>query len=329
MLAGMRVVLVLLLWAGTMWAQEAKYFRVGSAADVTVPVRAGYELMGGGKDLDAAFQWLCARAEGGDLLVLRHSGTDDYNPYIAKLCKLNSVATVVIPSRAAAMDPQVAQRIRQAEVIFISGGDQSTYWRDWGGTPVQTALQEQVDKGRAVGGTSAGLAVMGEWTYTARGDKPDGPDLTSKVALGDCYGEQITVDHEFLKIPILSGIVTDTHFAKRDRMGRTLVFLARIQKETGKPARAIAVDERSSLALEPDGRGVVVGSTPVYFIEAAKAASVCEQGKPLSMSGLTVQKAVPGTKFDVKSWSGEGVTKYRLEVVEGVVRSSQAGGAVY
>ena len=24
-----------------------------------------------------------------------------------------------------------------------------------------------------IGGTSAGLAVMGEWTYTARGDKPD------------------------------------------------------------------------------------------------------------------------------------------------------------
>src|SRR5438270_6367732 len=253
MLAGMRRVAIGLLMVGVAVAQEAKYFRLGNAADATVPFRAGYELMGGGKDLDAGFQWLCARAEGGDLLVLRHSGTDDYDPYIQKLCKLNSVATVVIPSHEAAMDAKVAERIRQAEAIFISGGDQSTYWRDWGGTPVQAALQEQVAKGHPLGGTSAGLAVMGEWTYTARGDKPDGPDLTSKIALADCYGEQITVDHAFLNIPVLQGIVTDTHFAKRDRMGRTLVFLARIRQQTGKPARAIAVDERSSFALQPDG----------------------------------------------------------------------------
>ena len=44
--------------------------------------RAGYALMGGGTDLDEAFLWLCERAGGGDFLVLRATGTDDYNPYI-------------------------------------------------------------------------------------------------------------------------------------------------------------------------------------------------------------------------------------------------------
>ncbi|GAC1659989.1 MAG: hypothetical protein NVS9B15_23840 [Acidobacteriaceae bacterium] len=318
-----------LLLAACAAGQQLKYARVGNTQDATAPFTAGYELMGGGKDLDVAFQWLCGHAQGGDLLVLRHSGDDDYNPYIQKLCKLNSVATVVIPSRAAAMEPKVAEEIRKAEAIFISGGDQATYWNDWGGTPVQDALNERVVSGHPLGGTSAGLAVMGEWTYTARGDKPDGPDLTSKVALADCYGEQITVDHEFLRISALKGIITDTHFAKRDRMGRTLVFLARIAKQTGKPARAIAVDERSSFAMDPDGNGMVIGNAPVYFIEARHPADVCAKAQPLTMQGVRVQKLTPGMHFNVAKWTGEKAAEYELEVNAGVMNSTQAGGSIY
>jgi cyanophycinase-like exopeptidase len=84
-------------------------------------------LMGGGKDIDAAFQWMCDRSGGGDFLVLRASGTDAYNPYIRDLCKLNSVATLVIPSREAANEKVVAERIRHAETIFIAGGDRANY----------------------------------------------------------------------------------------------------------------------------------------------------------------------------------------------------------
>ena len=81
--------------------------------------------MGGGKDLDDAFSWMCQKSGGGDFLVIRATGDDDYNPYIAKLCKQNSVATLVIPTREAAMDPKVAETLQKAEALFISGGDQS------------------------------------------------------------------------------------------------------------------------------------------------------------------------------------------------------------
>ncbi|MEO8727537.1 MAG: cyanophycinase, partial [Acidobacteriaceae bacterium] len=275
-------------------AKPYQYFRLGNAQAITVKTTPGFALMGGGKDLDAAFRWLCSHGQGGDFLVIRHSGDDAYNPYIQKLCKLNSVATIVLPTRAAAQDAFVSQKVREAAVIFIAGGDQAKYWNDWAGTPLQAALNEHIAQGRAIGGTSAGLAVLGGWVYTARGDQPDGPDLTSKIALADPYGEQITVDHEFLKIPLLRGILTDTHFARRDRMGRSLVFLARIEKETGKPAREIAIDERSAFALDADGTGTVLGTTAVYFIKATQPPSVLQAGKPLSMSGIEVQKARPG-----------------------------------
>ena len=86
-------------------------------------------MMGGGSDLDEAFAWLCKRGNGGDFLILRATGDDDYNSYVNKLCQANSVATLIIPNREAAEDPAVAEIIRKAEVIFIAGGDQANYLR--------------------------------------------------------------------------------------------------------------------------------------------------------------------------------------------------------
>ena len=41
---------------------------------------------------------------------------------------------------------------------------------------------------------------------------------------------------DFVKIDVLQNTLTDTHFAKRDRMGRSLTFLARIMKDRWSPA---------------------------------------------------------------------------------------------
>ena len=50
------------------------YVRVGNASNVTTPVTPGIVLMGGGTDVDAAFQWMCGRAGNGDFLVIRATG---------------------------------------------------------------------------------------------------------------------------------------------------------------------------------------------------------------------------------------------------------------
>jgi cyanophycinase len=76
--------------------------------------------MGGGSDLDEAFPWLCDKANGGDLLILRARGGNDYDRWINKLCKLNSVATLVIPDRLAVLGPAVVDMIDHAEAIKAS-----------------------------------------------------------------------------------------------------------------------------------------------------------------------------------------------------------------
>src|SRR6266576_2853951 len=96
-----------------------KYIRIGSPNDITAKTTAGYALMGGGSDLDDAFRFLCEKGGGGDFLILRATGGDDYNDYVNKLCKTNSVATLIITDRESAADPKVADIIHHAEAVFI------------------------------------------------------------------------------------------------------------------------------------------------------------------------------------------------------------------
>src|ERR1700721_4567516 len=94
--------------ASTSPSASYRYFRLGSSANMKTHPQAGSALMGGGSDQDDAFRWLCDRADGGDFLILRATGTDAYSPYIQGLCHLNSVATLIIPDRQSAQDAFVA-----------------------------------------------------------------------------------------------------------------------------------------------------------------------------------------------------------------------------
>ena len=105
-------------------------FIVGNAADApqSPNLSSGLVLMGGGTDVDAAFQWMCQRAGGGDFLVIRTTGTDAYNPYIQELCpQMDSVETIIITSITGANTSYVSSQIQNAEALWIAGGDQSTY----------------------------------------------------------------------------------------------------------------------------------------------------------------------------------------------------------
>lgn len=312
-----------------------RYIRAGESADVTVQSRPGLALMGGGTDLDQAFQFLCDRAGGGDFLVLRAGGDDEYNPYLRGLCRLNSVSTLIIPNSEAAADPFVAGAIGHASAIFIAGGDQSNYVNFWTNTPVQTGLNDAIRRGVPIGGTSAGLAVLGEYVYTAQGDKPDDPNLDSKTAMADPMGARISLTHGFLNIPVMKGIITDTHFARRDRMGRLLVFLARLNEPDSKPTppggsliRGIGVDERGAVLIETDGKARVVGNGAAYFIDADRGDGVMQSHKPLTYGPFTVQKVAPGAVFYIKSWAGDATT-YRISVESGKLHSTQTANEIY
>lgn len=310
-------------------APSYRYFRVGNPNNTLVSTHPGYGLIGGGTDLDEAFVWLCNRSGGGDFLVIRAGGTDAYNPYVQSLCHVNSVATLIIPGREAANDPFVARAISSAAAIFIAGGDQANYINFWRDTPVQLALDDAIHRGIPIGGTSAGLAVLGEFAYSAQNDPPDGPDLGSPLALANPFHPQVVIVHGFLEIPELRGVITDTHFHARDRLGRTVVFMARILASSdAREIHAIGIDPHTAFLLDRGGHGVVAGTGAAYFFEAATRPAVCRPATPLTFSTISVRRLVAGEKFNLSKWAGDGVG-YTLSAVSGMLHSSQANGAIY
>jgi len=304
------------------------YVRLGNAADVTATTSAGTVLMGGSTDVDAAFQWMCERSGGGDFLVIRATGTDAYNPYIRELCPNgNSVATLIVPTRAAASDPFVANAIAAAEALWIAGGDQADYIEQWTATPLQTALNSLIARNAPIGGTSAGMAVLTQFVYSALLSQ----GVTSSQALADPFTKYLALAQDFVTVSALGGIIGDQHFSARDRMGRDLAFLCRIATNGWSATpRAIAVDERTALLVDARSALSVVGSGNVYFIRAPGPAETCMPSTPLTYRNVDVYRinATQGS-FDLSRWSGRGGTGYQVTAEAGVLSSTQPGGSVY
>jgi cyanophycinase-like exopeptidase len=254
---------------------------IGDTADVKTPVKGGIAMIGGGKDVDNAFKWMINRSGGGDVIVIRASGTDAYDPYIFELGKVNSVETLKIDSRELANNDTVANIIRNAEMLFIAGGDQSNYLKYWRGTKTLDAINYLLNvKHAPVGGTSAGCAILGGFYYSGE----DG-SITADEALNDPYNPLVKVyNNDFLQSPYLKNVITDQHYLTRNRQGRHVTFLSRIIKNWNIYANGIAADERTAVCMDENGQATIIGTSKAYFLltDSKKPSEICEPGKPLT-----------------------------------------------
>lgn len=250
---------------------------VGSPKDAEVkPQGPALLLMGGGRDVDAAFRWWKPYMAGGDVVVLRTSGGAGYNDYLLNtIGGCDSVETLLVTSRALANDPRVARSLAQAEAIFLAGGDQDTYLRFWSGTAVEKGLRAALKRRAVVGGTSAGLAVMGQFVFAATKGT-----VRSKQALLDPHGPKVSLGATLLGSPLLKGVITDSHFSQRKRLGRLVTFLARLRTSGQQALLGLGIDERTALVVGPQGRAAVLGEGQVVVVRLS-ATGTCQAGRPL------------------------------------------------
>ena len=250
-----------LLLAGAAIAADFGHYRLGDTRAATPgKVAPGLLLMGGGDRNQDALRWFMAKAGGGHIVVLRASqGGEIGEEFFNEVGGIASVETFVFKDREAASDPAILAALKRADGIFIGGGDQSRYVRWWRGTPVAAALDAHVRAGKPLGGTSAGLAMLGEYLYGAM----DGGSQTSPRALADPLGSENTVEGDFLRLAALKGVITDSHFSERNRLGRLIAFVAKGESIAGKPLLGLGIDEDAAVAVEGDGRAKVYAATPM------------------------------------------------------------------
>ena len=325
-----------------------EYFAIGDVAARTPgKTSPGLLLMGGGREIDDAFKWFAAQAGHGHIVILRASGDDELQNWIYRnVGGVASVQTLIFHARPPASDPRVLAIVKRADGIFIAGGDQANYVRFWKGTPLNDLLNAHVRAGKPLGGTSAGLAILGEWGYGAM----DGGSITSPEALRDPAGPAVTMVGDFVDLPRLANTITDTHFVQRDRLGRLLAFVARLAKDHHTAAiTGLGVDQDSALLVSadgdarllswhPDGHAWIVVPEKLRDMERAGGRNALDAfledrvtaGKPLNLEGFTVigigkssHLKLPGYKVKKPAF------EKHIDVVDGrmVERPDQSGGA--
>ena len=266
-------------------------------------VQPGLLLAGGGDRNRDAVRWFLDHAGNGHIVVLSASYTHEIaDEFYKDVGGAASVETFVFANGKPATDPKILDALARADGIFIAGGDQARYVRYWKGTPVAAALDAHVRAGKPLGGTSAGLAILGEYLYGAM----DGGSIVSPEALADPMGPAVTIEQDFLHIATLHGVVTDTHFKERDRLGRLFAFVAKAETLTGTPRRplvGVGVDESAALAVEGDGSARIFATDPHGSAWVVRGGFPETQvaGRPLQLARVDVTGVGAGSTLHLPS----------------------------
>lgn len=255
-------------------------------------------LVGGGSEdyndwSDVPYRWLVTHAPNRKILVLHYADTTSffsaYFPWLSPC----TVANRAITSRAAANDSSLYQYILGFDGIFLRGGDQWQYVNLWRGSLVAQAIREVYARGGVIGGTSAGEAVLGEIVFDARQ-----ASVAPRTALRDPYVAGITLTDDFLGLG--PGLIADSHFFERGRLGRLPAFLAFYKQSSGREITGVGVEYGTAFAIGPDGIGEAMGSGTVSILRyTPDSRTQLASGSPLSMRDLRLDQLTAGARYSL------------------------------
>ena len=289
---------------------------LGVADEVSSP-RQAITLMGGGPEDDRAMAGFLEDAAGGDVLVLRASGSvTSYPDYFGGLDPQpapRSARVLKIPETALSVEESVRCLLDGAEALWFAGGDQWNYLGGWPAS-LRELLRLKIGSGVAFGGISAGAAIAGEGAFDA-----ESGTISSEEALRDPASARVSVSLSSLGHPDLDGFLVDSHFSEREREGRLLAFLARYRQITGDAvAWGLGLDERTAIRIV-DGRFKVFSSGGAVWLYALRGPARVVEGYPLEASDILRVRWPEGTEGPWPPSEGTW-TADTLRVISGVVQ---------
>lgn len=162
---------------------------------------------------------------------------------------IKHVNVVDVSEREDAFKEGSLKRIREADALFFTGGDQINVTSLIGGSPLHNLIYEKVNEGFLIAGTSAGAMMMSNSMITSGKN-----DIAPRMGvIGIAPG-----------MDLVSGTIIDTHFSQRGRHGRLLTAIAHYPQDLG-----IGIDEQTAIVVRGN-KFKVLGEGVVTIIDGSR-----------------------------------------------------------
>jgi cyanophycinase len=197
-----------------------------------------------------------------------------------------NVDVLHIEKREQAMDADIIERLRVADVVMFTGGDQLRLTSILGGTPFHDLILEKYRNENFVyAGTSAGAAAASN-NMIYQGSSSEAL-LKGEVKITSGLG-------------LIDGVIIDTHFVQRGRIGRLFQAVVGNPKVLG-----IGLGEDTGLLITNNEIMEALGSGLVILVDGREIKDTnlteVELGQPISICNLITHVMSKHDGFDLMS----------------------------
>lgn len=185
-----------------------------------------------------------------------------------------------------AINPVYIERIRKADGVMFSGGDQSRLTRIFGGTEFLEIIKDRYwNENFVVAGTSAGAMAMSE--IMIKGGSSTEALLRGSVKMGQGFG-------------LMAGVIIDSHFVIRGRFGRLMEAVVTHPKTVG-----IGLGEDTGVLITDGHMIETIGSNLVVVVDGHGVTYTnvhqIEPGRPVAIAGMMMHVLAKGNVFDINN----------------------------
>lgn len=215
---------------------------------------------------------------------------DDYKKAFALLNATNT-GIINITTREEAHDEGLLKRLKAADVVMVTGGDQMRLTSILGGTPFLNLMLEKYLKENFIyAGSSAGAAAASN-NMVFQG--------TSEVSL---FKGKVKVTSG---LGFINNVVIDTHFVTRGRIGRLLQIVVANPRLMG-----IGLEENAALLITNDTKMEAIGPGMVMLVDGRCIVDSnfndIGDGEAISIENVTVHVM---SKYDIYDFK-----KHKLKI---------------
>jgi len=208
--------------------------------------------------------------------------------YIKAFAQLNvlNVGVLNIKTREDANSADSLERLKNADVVMFTGGDQLRLTSIFGGTSFHhLILDKYQDEDFIISGTSAGAAASSN-NMIYQGSSQEAL-LKGEVKITGGLG-------------FINNVIIDTHFVQRGRIGRLLYACASNPINLG-----IGLGEDTGLLILNGNSMEAIGSGLVMLVDGTQmrdtSISDVDMGAPVSIENLIVHVMAFGDHYDLKN----------------------------